>query len=260
MAAQRWLVLGMPAESVALRLRHSAYRQLLLLCLAVMASFTLPDGWSRLSSLGYNLLPLVMLRGFGRQCGPVPFGPLPRQLYRGLGLAALASGLAWYLTPLAMRSTGVVMLVLWTLFVGWSAVRLVRGLAQERVVTAQVLMGAGAGYLLIGLTAGLLFSALETISPGSFSSMRDVPGEVLLLREALSGESTLVWELNFVRINYFAFVSLTTTGFGDILPATPPAQMASVAVAVIGTLYLAVVMGLLISRYTVQESEEENQG
>jgi hypothetical protein len=139
-------------------------------------------------------------------------------------------------------------------------VRLVRGLAQERVVTAQVLMGAGAGYLLIGLTAGLLFSALETISPGSFSSVREVPGDVLLSRHALSGESTLVWELNFVRINYFAFVSLTTTGFGDILPATPPAQMASVAVAVTGTLYLAVVMGLLISRYTVQESEEENQG
>ena len=64
-----------------------------------------------------------------------------------------------------------------------------------------------------------------------------------------------VWQLNFVRLNYFAFVSLTTVGFGDIAPLTPQAQMASVSVSVIGTLYLAVVMGLLISRTTVQVEE-----
>ena len=38
-------------------------------------------------------------------------------------------------------------------------------------------------------------------------------------------------------------------GFGDIVPVTQQAQMFSVAVSLIGTTYLALVMGVLISRY-----------
>jgi hypothetical protein len=38
-------------------------------------------------------------------------------------------------------------------------------------------------------------------------------------------------------------------GFGDIVPLTSQAQMFSVAVSLMGTTYLALVMGVLISRY-----------
>lgn len=241
---------------MALRRRHICYGRLLGLCVLLMVGFALPGRWSRLTAIGYNLLPLVMIRGLSEPLGFVPFGAWDRPLYRLLGLAALISGLGWYLTPLSYRSTGVLLLLLWTLFVGWSTVRLVLGLAYERRVNARVLMGAFAGYLLIGLTAGLLFSAIESIHSGSFSSFqadvsRHLPLDDLM---AASGREP-VWQLNFVRLNYFAFVSLTTVGFGDIAPLTPQAQMASVSVSVIGTLYLAVVMGLLISRTTVQVEE-----
>lgn len=139
---------------------------------------------------------------------------------------------------------------------GWSTLRLVMGLAHERRVNARVLMGAFAGYLLIGLTAGLLFSAIESIHSGSFSSFHSAASPQMPLTDLIGASpSQPVWQLNFIRLNYFAFVSLTTVGFGDIAPLTPQAQMASVAVSVIGTLYLAVVMGLLISRTTVQVEE-----
>ena len=251
-----------PAVTSALRRRQVCYGRLLLLCLLVMGAFALPYGWSRVSSIGYNLLPLVMLRGLSFPIGAKRFDGWWRRLYVLLGLASLASGLGWYLTPVEMRSTGVVMLVIWTLFVGWSTLRLVSGLACERRVNTRVLMGAVAGYLLIGLTAGLLFSALETIHSGSFNNVHG-PAGGMVLTELFGGQgrSAPVWHLNFVHLNYFAFVSLTTLGFGDIYPVTPQAQMATVAVAVVGTIYLAVVMGLLISRYTVavEESEEELQ-
>ncbi len=68
-----------------------------------------------------------------------------------------------------------------------------------------------------------------------------------------------MWALNFVRLNYYAFVTLTTTGFGDISPRTPQAQMLSVAIAVSGVFYVAAVMGVLISRLTVQDSREGGQ-
>jgi voltage-gated potassium channel Kch len=67
-----------------------------------------------------------------------------------------------------------------------------------------------------------------------------------------------VWGLDFVRLNYFAFVTLTTTGYGDVVPRTPLAQMASVSVAVIGTLYVTVVMGLLISRLMLKEARQHD--
>ena len=63
--------------------------------------------------------------------------------------------------------------------------------------------------------------------------------------------------MDFGRIYYFAFVSLTTVGYGDIVPATPPAEMASVALSISGPLYLALVMGLLISRYTIQSENQQ---
>lgn len=250
-----------PALTVsALQRRHHCYGRLLILCVLVMISFALPGPWSRLAAVGYNLLPLVMMRGLDRPLAPIPFGPWPRALFRLLGFSAMASSVSWYLTPLTLRGPGVVMLVVWGAFVGWSTLRLVRGLGHERQVSGRVLMGACAGYLLIGLTAGLLFSALETIHSGSFSSVHGPAIAMPLPNEASSPASALVWQLNFVRLNYFAFVSLTTVGYGDITPISPQAQMVSVAVSVIGTIYLAVVLGLLISRATVQVESEQSLG
>ncbi len=66
----------------------------------------------------------------------------------------------------------------------------------------------------------------------------------------------------FSTINYFAFVCLTTVGFGDIKPMLPLSRMVSVATSIAGPLYLAAVMGVLIGRYannlerTIVESEQ----
>jgi hypothetical protein len=54
-------------------------------------------------------------------------------------------------------------------------------------------------------------------------------------------------------------VSLTTVGYGDIVPVRRLAQMTSVSLSVVGPLYLAMVMGLLISRFTVQTQEEDDE-
>ena len=227
---------------------HRHYNRLLAICMALMAILALPYPWSRLASIGYFLFGVVLIRGLGRPPAQAHVGVWPRRLYRLLGVAALAAWLLWSLTPVALRSTGVPVIVLWTLFSGWSANRLIRLLGTERSVNAQVLSGALAGYLMLGLSAGLLFCALETIQPGSFHGVEIKP----------PGDSSImaVWGQDFVRLNYFAFVTLTTTGYGDVVPKTSLAQMASVSVAVIGTLYVAVVMGLLISRLMLKESRQ----
>ena len=119
-------------------------------------------------------------------------------------------------------------------------IRLVTRFASPKRVTEALLMGATAGYLHIGLAAGLVMSALETIQPGSFQP----------LEMANIGDSSVLASARlFSAINYYAFVCLTTVGFGDISPMLPLSRMVSVAPRVAGPLYLAAVMGVLIGRF-----------
>jgi len=231
-----------------LRANPSCFYSLLLsICLGLMIGMALPRPWNHVVALGYPLLAGVLVLGLG-SADPWPGrGALPRRLFPGLGGAAIAVWLLWLLTPVELRLSGIPVVVLWAVFSAWSAARMILRLGQERQVSGSVLSGALAGYLMLGLTGGLLVSALETIDPGSFSNVH--------LEQGATGSS--MWDLSFVRLNYYAFVTLTTLGFGDVSPLTPPAQMLSVAIAVSGVFYVAAVMGVLISRLTVQDSRED---
>jgi len=226
--------------------RISFYERLLGICLLLMACFALPDPWNRLASLGYFLLALVLIRGLNHPLVEQESGPPPRWLYPSLGLASIGAWVVWSITPAELRSTGIPVIILWSSFAVWSAVRLIRMLALEEQVNPLVLKGALAGYLMLGLAAGLLLSGLETIHPGSFRGV-----DVAL---AHVSSNTSVWGINFAQLHYFAFVSLTTMGYGDVVPDSSLAQMLCVAIAVAGTFYVATVMGVLISRLTLQRS------
>jgi voltage-gated potassium channel len=234
--------------------QHRFYRVLFAVCLLVMASLALPGRWNRLASPGYLLLALTMIVGLGRPQTSESLASPTRHLYRGLGLLTVAAGLLWSLTPVESRDSGIPLILLWSLFSVWSCLRLVRSLAAEQRVGQQVITGAFAGYLMLGLTAGLLCSTLETIQPGSFSDLQHSGGSLLLHRQGTMDQHQPVWTLSFIRLNYFAFVSLTTMGYGDVVPVTPQAQMLGVVIATLGTFYVAVVMGLLISRLIAAES------
>lgn len=237
---------------MASRSRQHHYRLLLGGCVALLGIFTLPDPWNLLGSPGYLALGGMMLRALGGGGDRSRRGTLHRRLYQGTGIATLAVGGLWLLTPLELRGTGVPVVVLWALFSLWSAQRLIRQLGEERSVDQAVLSGALAGYLMLGLSGGFLSAAVETVAPGSFTGVDLTP----------AGPDGLepVWKLDFVKLNYFAFVSLTTTGYGDILPVTPAAQMMSIALAVAGNSYLAIVLGLLIGRFRVGDSHDDESG
>lgn len=231
-----------------MRRRHRGYGLLLCTCLALIGCLMLPSGVRQLSALGYMALPLVLIRSLGQPLGSGPWALLRTRLYRLLALATLASSLIWYATPLLQRSTGLPLVFLMGLLVMWSCQRLIVQLAQESVVNRDVLTGALAGYLLLGLAAGLLFSALQTVGPSSFTGAA--------LAATVSSPNQQVWQIDFVSLNYFAFVTLTTLGYGDIHPTSAQSQMLCALTAISGTLYLVLVMGLLISRYTAQDVEQ----
>jgi hypothetical protein len=241
------------------RRRHRFYRWLLFLCLLVMLSLAFPESLRLAGSIGYFLitaLTTVELSGF--LVGQVRRSWTDRS-FLALGCANLLAQLYWLLTPEERRLSGVPLLVLTTIFIGWSLVRLVSALGREPRATSPVVIGAVAGYLLLGLSGGLVLSVLETIQPGSFQANTGNEPAFILRSRSTEGANT-TWELDFARLNYFAFISLSTTGYGDISPARPPARMASVVLSVVGPLYIAVILGVLISRFTGPEPEAGDSG
>ena len=83
-----------------------------------------------------------------------------------------------------------------------------RYILKRGPVTADKLHGALAGYIMIALLWALLYSLIESFTPGSFAS-----------EQVRHGEPN-----TFFRLLYFSFTTLTTTGFGDITPVTDQAR------------------------------------
>ncbi|MDH3732468.1 MAG: potassium channel family protein [Gemmatimonadota bacterium] len=109
-------------------------------------------------------------------------------------------------------------------------------------VNADTLAGAACVYLLIGMTWWFLFLVLEVLQPGSFAGRP--PGVE---------DPTARFDLL-----YFSFVTLTTLGYGDILPLTRAARALSIVLATVGVLYLGIVIARLVGVYAANVIQGES--
>ena len=124
-----------------------------------------------------------------------------------------------------------------TIFFVVITIALIAHVARASIVRASTLLCAVNSYLLIGLSLSMLFIILELIAPGSF---------------ALTGDP----ENKFSTFLYYGFVTLTTLGYGDILPLTALARSLAAFTALFGQLYLVIIMAFLIGKYSSAKKEE----
>jgi len=104
-------------------------------------------------------------------------------------------------------------------------------------------------YFLVGICWGYVFSILEMSHPGSFT-------HVCLPTQSVAA---CVPELGrFERLSYFGFVTMTTLGYGDIVPATRPAEGLATAAAVSGQLFMAILIGRLVGSYLARGRDEDS--
>lgn len=113
------------------------------------------------------------------------------------------------------------------------AMLLVMFIVQSEAITRDVLYAAVTIYFFIAAIFAELYQVIEIISPGAFVSSFDL---------AITAE----------RLTYFSFVTITTLGYGDIVPINPAAQSLATLEATIGTLYIAVLLGRFVSLYQPQ--------
>ena len=115
-------------------------------------------------------------------------------------------------------------------------IALIAHVAGASDVRTSTLLCAVNSYLLIGLSLSMLFIILELIVPSSF---------------ALSGDP----ENMFSTFLYYGFVTLTTLGYGDILPLTALARSLAAFTALFGQLYLVIILAFLIGKYSSAKKE-----
>jgi hypothetical protein len=165
------------------------------------------------------------------------------RFYQALGIYTAVT--MWIPSIVGHHSPGWLHLVILGSICGFyllTAIRIVQILVQVEGVNSRTLCLGAAGYVHVGLTAGQLATFLEVMHPGSFNLGLMLPGEEIV-----------------ERLNYYTFITMGSIGYGDILPATPPAEFFAVAVSITGTLYVSLMIGLLLSRYINDEAEAMKQ-
>lgn len=119
----------------------------------------------------------------------------------------------------------------------FSSIALIAHVSQAQRVEKAMLLCAINAYLMMGLTASLIFLILDLIEPNSFKELQAAPASLS----------------HFI---YYGFVTLSTLGYGDITPSAPLARSLAVFTALIGQLYLVIVMALIIGKF-VNSSDKQ---
>jgi hypothetical protein len=103
---------------------------------------------------------------------------------------------------------------------------------REGPVTSQRIQGAVAAYLLVALLFAVAYTWIDSLIPDAFKGPPPTPLEQY---DAVQ------------RFIYFSFVTLTTTGYGDITPHAPVARSLAMLEAVIGQMFPSILLARLVS-------------
>ena len=122
------------------------------------------------------------------------------------------------------------------LFFAYAAINILRIIVKSEKVTRETIFAAIVAYLLIALMWTFLYMILELASPGSFS-----------FPDWGSRGETMQFE-------YLSFVTITTLGYGDITPVTDKASALVIIEAVIGQIYLVVLVAWLVGMHVSRRS------
>jgi len=109
-------------------------------------------------------------------------------------------------------------------------VSIIRHLVMRRVVDSETVLGAIAAYLMAGMFFAFFYHAL-----GSTQTHLPFFGS--------QGRGTLSQDL------FFSFTTLTTTGYGDLVPAGNPGQTLAVLEMLIGQLFLVTAVAKVVSAW-----------
>ncbi len=110
-------------------------------------------------------------------------------------------------------------------------------------IDANKIIGSLSLYILLGLIWTIIYLLILAMDP-----------------QAFSGIEIVNWQQGFARVAYYSFVTLTTLGYGDVLPTNHIAEFFVYMEAIIGVFYMAIIVSSLISlRLSIIQDEKQGK-
>lgn len=108
---------------------------------------------------------------------------------------------------------------------------IIRHLLSRSGVDQETMLGAISAYLLFGMFYAFFYIEISIVQSGSafFAGM--------------SGQATMK------QVLFFSFTTLTTTGYGNLVPYQNPGQTLAVSEMILGQLFLITAMGKIVTEW-----------
>lgn len=113
-------------------------------------------------------------------------------------------------------------------FFGLVLTRLLQHVFLPKAVSINDVLALCSGYLILGVIAAPFFFVMDLQFDNAFSIPKGADFQDLL---------------------YFSYITLTGVGYGDIVPTHPMTKSIALTLGIIGQLYLAVLVGIIIGKY-----------
>lgn len=127
-----------------------------------------------------------------------------------------------------------------SVFFGFVMLAFFKIIFKTKKVTLDLIIVAIANYLIIGILAGSICYLAYVANPdGAFR----IPEHV--------------YPVELLDMVYFAFVTLATLGYGDIIPGNQQTMTLSTLIAITGQFYVAILVAFLVSKFVIH-SESDN--
>lgn len=208
------------------------YRQLLIALIVVF--LTAPflrtglGGLLSVSMLLYTII--VIIRSFS----------LPRPLmtaYTAIAFLAfgleVSSSLSW--VPAFNVAFALTSQTIFAIYLAGAVYWIGRDVFTTPNVTLDIVRGGISVYFLIGFLWALLYGIVNTLDANAFSQ-----------------QLVLTQQRSYLRSIHFSFTTLTTLGYGDIVPLSEIAQVLTNLEAIVGQMYSSVLIAILIGSYLSQ--------
>ncbi len=212
-------------EGFSLNTKVQSRPDLLLLLSLLVAILLTPvlnqDNWKRLVLVAVTFIPIVLsivrLSQIKRWVWPSVLLALGNAIFVVAGNtfpSPTLTGIRW---------------VFLAAFFGLTATGLFSYLRNSRSVAQAELYTAVNIYLLLGLLWAAIYLAIDAFSPGSIQISHSADRQTELL--------------------YFSLITLSTVGYGDIVPLSGMARILTALEGVTGGLYIATTVAVLVGRF-----------
>jgi len=158
---------------------------------------------------------------------------------------ALVLGLPWFVLSwidiLITRLPEIIMIfsnLLLILFLAFTAIEILLFILKSKKISVDILFGTVCIYFLIGGTWSTVYILLEAIYPGSITN--NISGVV-----------------NLSDLVYFSYITLTTLGYGEIIPMTAGARSLAIIEAIVGVMYIAIIISRLVGLFIAKSLKSE---